>query len=90
MSISAALAIYFLIWWVTLFAVLPWGARSQDDSGEVTLGTDPGAPAVHRVWIKLVWTTLIAGVLFAVLIALYQAGLIPIHSLVSLAGPPHD
>jgi predicted secreted protein len=88
MPLSIILAAYFLIWWVVLFAVLPWGAHSQDDSGTVTPGTDPGAPAVHRVWMKLVWTTLIASALFAVLAALYKAGLIPVDYLMSLARPP--
>ena len=64
MAITTVLAIYFIIWWVVLFTVLPWGARSQDESGKVTPGTDPGAPAVHRVWMKLVWTTVIASVVF--------------------------
>ena len=45
MSTSTLIAIYFLIWWVTLFAVLPWGVRNQEESGEVIPGTDPGAPA---------------------------------------------
>jgi predicted secreted protein len=88
MNVSIVLAAYFLIWWVVLFAVLPWGARSQDDSGKITPGTDPGAPAVHRVWIKLLWTTLIASALFAVLAVLYKSGVIPVHYLMSLAGPP--
>ena len=53
MSTTTIIAIYFLIWWLTLFAVLPWGVRSQTESGDFTAGTDPGAPALHRVWIKL-------------------------------------
>ena len=87
MAITTILAIYFIIWWVVLFAVLPWGARSQEESGEVTPGTDPGAPAVHRVWIKLLWTTIIASVLFAILAGIYLAGLIPYDFLMAISGP---
>ena len=65
MSITTFLAIYFIIWWVVLFAVLPLGVRSQAESGEVTPGTDPGAPATHLVWRKLMWTTVIATAVFA-------------------------
>jgi len=54
MSTSTLIAIYFLIWWVTLFAILPWGVRNQEESGDVIPGSDPGAPATHRVWQKLV------------------------------------
>ena len=62
MSIFTALAIYFVIWWIALFLVLPWGVRSQDESGEVTPGTDPGAPVLTNLRRKLVWTTIVATV----------------------------
>ena len=88
MAITTVLAIYFLIWWVVLFAVLPWGAHSQDESGAVTPGTDPGAPAAHRVWMKLVWTTLIASAVFAILAGAYKLGLIPYDYLMAISGPP--
>ena len=65
MNIGTILAIYFIIWWVVLFAVLPWGVRSQHESGAIEPGTEPGAPAVHLVWKKLLWTTVIASVVFA-------------------------
>ena len=47
MPITTAVAIYFLIWWVVLFAVLPIGVRSATEAGLVDLpsGADPGAPA---------------------------------------------
>jgi predicted secreted protein len=34
MSKSTYAATFFLIWWVVLFAVLPWGVRSQLESGD--------------------------------------------------------
>ena len=87
-GVGTAVAIYFLIWWITLFAVLPWGVRNQEESGQVAPGTDPGAPAVHRVWIKLVWTTVAASVIFAILYVVYARGLIPFDLLMKLSGPP--
>jgi len=89
MAISTVLAIYFLIWWITLFAVLPWGVRSQHETGEeIAPGTDPGAPAVHRVWWALRWTTVVATVVFVILWAIYASGLIPLDALVTQFGPP--
>ena len=44
MPVTTAVAIFFLIWWIVLFAVLPWGVRSQQEDAEVAPGTDPGAP----------------------------------------------
>ena len=88
MSISAGIAIYFILWWLTLFIVLPWGAHSQDEVGEITPGTDPGAPASHRVWRKVMWTTVVATVLYAVLYGVYASGLIPLDVIWALSGPP--
>ena len=63
---TTAIAIFFLIWWVVLFAVLPWGVRSQHEGGEaIAPGTDPGAPADPELGRKLLWTTLVACVIFA-------------------------
>jgi predicted secreted protein len=65
MSKSTYAATFFLIWWVVLFAVLPWGVQSQHESGDTTPGTDPGAPVVPKLGRKLLWTTLVAGLLFS-------------------------
>jgi len=88
MSTSTAIAIYFLIWWITLFAVLPWDVRNQEESGEVTPGTDPGAPATHRVWHKLGWTTVVATTVFGILYVAYTRGLIPYDFLMAISSPP--
>lgn len=90
MNTTTILAIYFLIWWITLFAVLPWGIRSQGESGAVEPGTDPGAPASHRVWRKLLWTTLIASVIFGILYFFYVRDLIPFEFLKRISTPPHE
>jgi predicted secreted protein len=86
MATTTVIATYFIIWWVVLFAVLPWGVRSQDESGEVIPGTDPGAPAVHTVWKKLIWTTVIASIVFGILAAVYEFGLIPYDFLAAISG----
>ena len=40
MPLATALATFFLIWWVVLFAVLPWGVRSQHEGGEMARRAD--------------------------------------------------
>ena len=89
MSTTTVIAIYFLIWWVTLFAVLPWGVRSQHESGAFEAGTDPGAPAKHLVWRKLLYTTLIATAIFGVLYVAYTRDFIPFEFLKRISQPPH-
>ena len=89
-STATAVAIYFIVWWVVLFAVLPWGIRSQEESGDVAPGTDPGAPATHIIWRKLLWTTVSSAVVFGVLVLIYRENLIPLELLKRVANPPHS
>jgi predicted secreted protein len=81
-------AIYFIFWWTVLFAVLPWGVRSQDESGDVAPGTDPGAPSVPALGRKLLWTTLISAALFGAFYAVYVTRLVTIEDLAALLGMP--
>src|SRR6516162_3937865 len=53
MSLPTSIAIYFIIWWVVLFAVLPWGVRSQQEHGAIVPGSDPGAPVMPALKRKL-------------------------------------
>jgi predicted secreted protein len=89
MSTTTAIAIFFLIWWVVLFAVLPWGIRSQHEGGEVTPGTDPGAPTVPKLGRKLVWTTVVASAIFAACYVVYTDRLVSLDSLMARFGPPN-
>ncbi len=67
---AMAIAIYFTLWWTLLFAVLPFGIKSQHEGGEVTPGTEPGAPQKPALLKKAVWTTLITTVVFVTLMGL--------------------
>ena len=73
MPLPLAIASYLTIWWVVLFAILPFGVRSQHEAGDITHGTDPGAPVAPRLLSKALWTTLVASIVFAGLWA-YVAG----------------
>ena len=86
MAITTAIAIYFLIWWVVLFAVLPWGVRAQGEAGAP--GTDPGAPLAPRLKAKLAWTTLVATAIFAICATIYVNQLVTLDDLMALLGMP--
>jgi len=87
-QISTALAIYFVLWWVTLFLTLPFGVRSQHEEGEGAPGTDPGAPILARMGHKLIWTTIVSAVIFAIAMWAYHAGYLSIERLSKLMGMP--
>ena len=87
MSWTTGIAVYFLIWWLTLFAVLPFGVKSQHE-GETAPGTDPGAPILPRMLNKLFWTTIVAAIVFAVLAMVYTYRLIGLDDIPGLLRPP--
>jgi predicted secreted protein len=87
-TISTGFAIYFVLWWVTLFVTLPFGVRSQHEDGEGAPGTDPGAPVASRMGRKLIWTTLLSAVVYALAMAAYQAGLLNVERLSKMMGMP--
>ncbi len=76
MSITFGLALYFIIWWTVLFAVLPIGLRTQDEAGDVVPGTPASAPAAPRLVRVFLITTVLAGVVFAVVWAVMHFRLI--------------
>lgn len=66
MPAPLAVAVYFTIWWVALFAVLPVAARSREGTEEVERprGVDPGAPVAPRLARVVAWTTVVATAIF--------------------------
>jgi predicted secreted protein len=87
MSKATYFAMFFLIWWIVLFAVLPWGVHSQHEGGDIVPGTDPGAPVIPKLGRKLVWTTLVAGVLFAGFYFALTDHLVTLDGLMAHLGP---
>jgi predicted secreted protein len=86
MSWTTMLAIYFVAWWIVLFAVLPFGVRSQAEEGAVSAGTDPGAPVVPWLMRKVIWTTVVTAVLCAFFFWLFLSGRLTFDDLATLWG----
>jgi predicted secreted protein len=81
MSIGSAIAIYFVIWWIGLFAILPWGIRSQLEDGDVVKGSDPGAPARPRLLRIVLINTIFASLVFAAYYVVWTKGLISLDDI---------
>ena len=72
---------------MVLFAVLPFGVRSQlEEDGEMAPETDPGAPTIPRLGRKLLWTTLVSAVIFAGCYVVYVNHLVTLEGLVRSLG----
>jgi predicted secreted protein len=58
------IAVYLVLWWIVLFAVLPWGVQPVGD--EAPPGAERGAPARPRLALKMAVTTVVAALLWGV------------------------
>jgi len=85
-TIAWMLAIYFIVWWITLFVTLPFGVRSQHEDGGGVPGSDPGAPVTSHMGRKLLWTTILSAVVYGLGLWAYRAGLLTIDRLAGLMG----
>jgi len=81
MSITLSLAIYFVIWWLVLFTILPIGVSTQGEEGDVVPGTPESAPATPRLGRKFLLTTIVAGIIFAAFYASVEWQLIDIRGI---------
>jgi predicted secreted protein len=81
MTITAALVMYAVTWFMTFFVVLPLRNISQSDTDHVEPGTPPGAPADEIVGQKARLTTLIATPIWAVICGVILSGWITIADL---------
>jgi predicted secreted protein len=80
MNIAFLLAVYFIVWWLMLFAVLPFGVVTQGEMGEVVPGTPESAPAHFRLRRVVVITTVAATIVFCALWASVHWGLLDLQA----------
>jgi predicted secreted protein len=69
-TLVTGIAVYIVVWWIVLFAVLPWGVRQSDAPQP---GHADGAPENPRLWLKAGVTTLIAAVIWAAIYFVVQS-----------------
>ena len=81
MTITGALVLFSVTWFMVFFCVLPLRFTSQDEAGAVVPGTPKSAPSDHLVGKKARLTTLIAIVVWAILCAIILWGGIGIDDL---------
>jgi predicted secreted protein len=72
-TIAFSLAIYFIVWWIVLFAMLPIGVRTSEEAGErATPGQAESAPQFPNLLPKMLATTVVATIVFAVLYVIIE------------------
>ncbi|MCU0802775.1 MAG: DUF1467 family protein [Rhodobacteraceae bacterium] len=79
MSITGAIVVYAVTWFMVFFVVLPLRFTSQGDTGEVVPGTPRGAPATENVGQKARITTIAATIIWALICGIILSGWIGIR-----------
>ena len=76
LTVGGGIALYFVIWWTLLFAILPLRNHAESRPEHIVPGQDPGAPAAPRLREKALLTTLLSGFVFLGALAVFPlAGL---------------
>lgn len=86
MSPFSLFVAYLLIWWVTLFMVLPLGVRGQAEMGEIVQGSEPGAPVESNMKRKFKITTIVATIIWVIVCAIIWSGVVSWDQLASILG----
>ncbi|MFT6072549.1 MAG: putative secreted protein [Alphaproteobacteria bacterium] len=80
MSIFGMIVTYVVVWWIVLFAVLPWGVRSQIESDQQSVsGSDLGAPKKSYIGLKFLVTTILSLFVWGFFVSLFYMDIIAIR-----------
>ncbi|AKS46899.1 Predicted secreted protein [Octadecabacter temperatus] len=90
MGITSAIVLFAVVWFMTLFVVLPLRMKTQGEVGDVVPGTHTSAPADAQIGRKARITTYFAIPIWAVLVAIILSGWISVRDLdwFERMGPP--
>lgn len=81
MPFITGLAIYFILWWLLLFTVLPWGIRGQHEDENVIEGSEPGAPVAARMKRKAIQTSILAAIVWLAVMGILKYELISLDDI---------
>lgn len=81
MTIGAALVLFAVVWFMTLFVVLPLYQPSQGDKDDVVPGTSPSAPANPQLGKRALIVTGITFVIWGILVFVIATGAISLETM---------
>lgn len=81
MTITAALVLFAVTWFMVFFIVLPLRLTTQGDTGEIVPGTPPAAPAGFVVKRKAKLTTLVSIVVWLALCGFIMSGWVTVRDI---------
>lgn len=66
MGVVSGIVLYAIIWFMTLFVILPFRMKTQGDAGETVMGTPASAPTDPQLRRRFIVTSLISAVIWLV------------------------
>lgn len=81
MNTVSAVVLYLIIWFMTLFVVLPLRIQSQDEAGDVVPGTPGSAPSDPKLKKKFFWVTVVATIVFIPIATTIMSGWITVEDI---------
>lgn len=81
MTITGAIVMYAVFWFMTLLVIFPIGYQSQEDAGDVEPGTPASAPAGPMVGRKVKQATIFATIMWVVVCGIIMSGWISIDDI---------
>ena len=79
MTWFTGIVVYLLVWWTTLFAVLPFGTR-PDPEGSPESGGWRGAPERPLLLRKVIATTLVSALIWVAIFAIVDSDMLSFRS----------
>lgn len=81
MTIFNGLVLYAVLWFITLFVVLPLRLTTQSDTGQVVPGTHGSAPSDPQMRKRMGITTAISAVLWVIIAGIIISGIIAVEDM---------
>lgn len=81
MAITSALVLYAVLWFLTLLIVIPIRLKTQGDVGQIVPGTHAGAPHEPQMKKRILITTGVAFVLWAIIAFVISSGMLTVRDI---------
>lgn len=78
MPVFSAIVLFAFLWFLTFLVVLPLRLQTQGEAGSVTPGTPQSAPANPQMRRRIIVTTIVATLLWALLVWVITSGLVTV------------
>ncbi|MDU8927325.1 DUF1467 family protein [Alisedimentitalea sp. MJ-SS2] len=90
MSITSAIVLYVVLWFLTFLIVIPIRLKTQGDVGEIVPGTMAGSPHEHNLKKKAIITTVVAAIIWGIIAYIIINGVITVRDIdwFNRMGPP--